>query len=328
MHINKHRAFYRCRMEPIMKIINFCKLLILFVAFFAGTGFAQSNKVLIVNSEKTVYRYDTIATEFKKVLQQNAYPSIEFNLDDHANADADLKLLIQQENPALIYCIGTQAYSLVRNVAPNKKLLFSAAINWRRLDVGGGAYGVANELSSAQELSLLRYFFPTIKTIGLLYNDGFSREYVESIKKDALALGINVINRSINDTQEISEALNELLPKIDMFWIISDPVVLSNKESVRQIFQAAQQQQKPVYAYSDVYIEQGAVLAISADIATIGRQSAGLAMMVDQGKVPAGTVQSPAGSMVTLNKCVLDALKLRFNQDALDSVNKIVGCEQ
>jgi putative ABC transport system substrate-binding protein len=37
-----------------------------------------------------------------------------------------------------------------------------------------------------------------------------------------------------------------------------------------------------------VYIEQGAVLAISADIATIGRQSAGLAMMVDQGKMLTG----------------------------------------
>jgi len=311
-----------------MKIMGFCKVLILSTVFFVSDGFAQSNKILIVNSEETVYRYEKIATEFKKVLQQNAYQWNEFNLDSHANAEAELKQLIQQENPVLIYCIGTQAYSLVRNVAPHKKLLFSAAINWQRLNVGEGTYGVANELSSAQEISLLRYFFPTIKTIGLLYNDKFSREYVETIKKDASASGINIINKPINDAQEIGEALNEMLPKIDMFWIISDPVVLSSKESVQQIFQSAQQHKKPVYAYSDVYIEQGAVLAISADIATIGRQSAGLAMMVDQGKMPAGTVQSPAGSMVTLNKCALDALKLTFNQDALDSVNKIVGCDK
>ncbi|MDO9267542.1 MAG: ABC transporter substrate binding protein [Methylobacter sp.] len=311
-----------------MKIMDFCKVLILLSVFWVSAGFAQSSKVLIVNSDNAVFRYETIASEFKKVLQQNAYQWTEFNLNSHADAEAELKQLIQQENPVLIYCIGTKAYSLARNVAPNKKLLFSAAINWRRLDIGEGTYGVANELSSAQEISLLRYFFPTIKTIGLLYNDKFSREYVETIKKEALALGISIINQPINDAQEISEALNELLPKIDMFWIISDPIVLSSKASVQQIFQSAQQQKKPVYAYSEVFIEQGAVLAISADLATIGRQSASLALMINEDKVPGGTVQSPAGSTVTLNKCALDALQFSFNQDALDSVNKIVECDK
>ncbi|MGZ4968496.1 MAG: ABC transporter substrate-binding protein [Methylobacter sp.] len=309
-----------------MKIINFCKVLILLTVFLVNAGFAQPSKVLIVNSDNSVFRYETIATEFKKVIQQSAYQWTEFSLNSRSNVEVELKQLIQQENPELIYCIGTKAYALARNVANNKKLLFSAAINWRRLDIGEGTYGVANELSSAQEISLLRYFFPTIKNIGLLYNDKFSREYVETIKKDALALGITIINQSINDEQEIGEVLNELLPKIDMFWIISDPIVLSSKASVQQIFQSAQQQKKPVYAYSDVFIEQGAVLAISADIATIGRQSANLALMIDKDKLPGGTVQNPAGSTVTLNKCALDALQLKFNQDALDSVNKIVGC--
>jgi len=309
-----------------MKIINFCKVLILLTTFLVSTGFAQSNKILIINSDNSVFRYETIAIEFKKVLQQNAYQWIEFNLNNHVDAEVKLKQLIQQENPELIYCIGTKAYSLARNHAENRKLLFSAAINWRRLDVSEGTYGVANELSPAQEISLLRYFFPAIKNIGLLYNDKFSREYVETIKKDALALGINIVNQPINDAQEISDALNELLPKIELFWIISDPVVLSSKASVQQIFQSAKQQKKPVYAYSDVYIEQGAVMAISADLATIGRQSANLALMMDKDKVPEGTVQSPAGSTVTLNKCALDALQLGFNQDALDSVNKIVEC--
>lgn len=311
-----------------MKIINFCKVLILLTVCLTDAGFAQSGKVLIVNSDTAVYRYEKIAIEFKKVIQQNAYQWIEFNLDRYAEAEAELKKLVQQENPGLIYCIGTKAYSLAHNVSPNKKLLFSAAINWQRLNIDKGTYGVANELSSAQEISLLRYFFPTLKTIGLLYNDKFSREYVETIKKDALALGLNIINQPINDPQEIGEALHELLPKIDMFWIISDPVVLNSKESVQQIFQSAQQQKKPVYAYSDVYIDQGAVLAISADIATIGRQSANLAMVADNDKAPMGTVQSPAGSTITLNKCVLDSLQLKFNQDALDSVNTIVGCDK
>jgi putative ABC transport system substrate-binding protein len=310
-----------------MKMSSFYKFLFLLAVFWANAGYAQSNKILIVNSDVAVYRYEKISSEFKKVVQQNGYQWTEFNIDSHNDAGADLKQLIQQDNPALIYCIGSKAYLLAQNYAANKKLLFSSAINWRRLNITERTYGIANELSSAQEISLLRYFFPTVRTIGLFYNDKFSREYVETIKKDASALGINIINQSINDAQEINEALNEILPKIDLFWIIPDPVVLSGKESVQQIFQSARQQKKPVYAYSDVFIEQGAVLAVSADIETIGRQSASLALLMDKDKVPSGTVQSPAGSTVTLNKCAVDALQLKFNQDALDSVNKIVGCD-
>lgn len=311
-----------------MKIINFCKILILLVVFGIGSAFAQPGKVLIVNSDNAVFRYEKIADEFKKAITQNAYQTVEFDLNSHADADAELKQLIQQENPELIYCIGTKAYSLAKSYAANKKVLFSAAINWRRLDIGENTYGVANELASAQEISLLRYFFPAVKKIGLLYSEKFSREYVETIKKEALALGISVVGQPINAEKEIAETLNNLLLKVDMFWIISDPVVLSSKESVQQIFQLAQQQKKPVYAYSDVFIEQGAVLAATADPATIGRQSASLAIMLDKDKATvAGTVQNPAGSTVTLNKCVLDALQLDFNKDALDSVNKIVGCK-
>lgn len=310
-----------------MKIMNFYKVLIGLTAFWVSFAFAQPGKVLIVNSDNAVFRYEKIAEEFKKVIQQNAYQVAEFDLNSHADADADLKQFIQQENPELIYCIGTKAYSLAKNYSANKKVLFAAAINWRRLEVGENTYGIANELAPAQEISLLRYFFPAVKKIGLLYNEKFSREYVETIKKDASAVGISVLNQPINNDREIGETLNELLPKIDMFWIISDPVVLNSKDSVQQIFQSAQQHKKPVYAYSDVFIEQGAVFAVTADPDTIGRQSANLAMTLDKDKAPAGIVQSPAGSTVTLNKCVLDALPLNFNKDALDSINKIVGCK-
>lgn len=311
-----------------MKIINFCKILILLAGFGFGSAFAQSGKVLIVNSDNAVFRYEKIADEFKKAIAQNVYQVAEFDLNNRTDADTDLKQFIQQENPELIYCIGTKAYSLAKNYAANKKLLFSAAINWRRLEIGENTYGVANELASAQEISLLRYFFPSVKKIGLLYNEKFSREYVETIKKEALAVGISVVGQSIDGEKEIGETLNDLLLKIDMFWIISDPVVLSSKETVQQIFQLARQRKKPVYAYSDVFIEQGAVLAATADPATIGRQSASLAIMLGKDKAPqGGTVQSPAGSTVTINKCVLDELQFDFNKDALDSVNKIVGCK-
>ncbi len=312
-----------------MKIMNFYKVLLLLTALLMSKGFAQPNKVLIINSDNTIYRYQENAVEFKKVLQQNSYQWNEFDIASHAGStDEELKKLIQKDTSPLIYCIGTKAYSLVRDIAKGKKLLFSAAINWRKLNIGSDTYGVANELSPSQELSLLRYFFPAVKKIGLLYTEQFSNEYVETIKQESAKLGIEIVNQDIEEGEDISSALDNVLSKVDIFWIISDPMVLNNKEAVQKIFQAAKQYKKPVYAYSDVFIEQGAVLAISADVATIGRQSANFVMMIDKHKLPTGTVQIPAGSTVTLNKCAVDALHLNFNQDALDSVNQIINCSE
>lgn len=311
-----------------MKRISFCKIFIILILLSANTVVTAQSKVLIVSTDRGVYRYEKIASEFKNILQQNAYQWSEFDLGDSANTENRLKQTIEQQNPDIIYCIGTKAYSLARQYAGDKKLLFSAAINWRRLGISEGTYGVANELSPIQEISLLRYFFPSVNKIGLLYNKKYSAEYVETIKIDAATLNVQIIEQQITNPQEISSTLNELLPQVDMFWVISDPIVLSNKESVQQIFISAKQLQKPVYAYSDIFIKYGAVLAISADLGTIGRQSANLVMMIEDNKIPIGTVQIPAGSSISLNMCSIESMKMDFNKDALDSVNKIINCNE
>jgi putative ABC transport system substrate-binding protein len=308
--------------------MNFYKVLLLLIALLISTGFAQTNKVLIINSDSNVYKYQENASEFKKVLEKNAYQWTEFDLSRHAGeSDDDIKRLIQKDTTQLIYCIGTRAYSLMRTIANGKKLLFSSAINWRRLGIGTDTYGVASELSPSQEISLLRYFFPSVKKIGIIYNEKFSQEYLETVKQDAKTLGVEIIGQPIETEQGVYDALDNIFSKIDILWIIPDPIVLSSNTTIQKIFAVAKQNQKPVYAYSDVFIEEGAVLAISADIATIGRQSANLIMMVDNHKLPAGTVQIPAGSTVTLNKCSVDELHVNFNQDALDSVNQLVNCK-
>ncbi len=307
-------------------MMNFYKILIFLTALLVNNSYAQG-KILIVNSDSDVYRYKKIAIEFKSVVEKNAYQSIDFNAEHYTNVEAELKKVVQQENPDIIFSIGTKAYSVARNYAKDKAVLFSAVINWRRLGLNDKSYGVANELSPAQEISLLRYFFPAVKKIGLIYSD-FNRLYLEEIKKDAAPLGMQIIERHVNNTDDVAAVLEELLPKIDIFWVISDPVVLENKDSVQQMMDLIKQQQKPVYAYSDTFIKYGAILTVSPDTGTIGRQSANLIMSLKDNKIPVGTVQIPAGSNVVLNTCLVEALKIKFNKDALDSVNKIINCDE
>lgn len=313
-------------------MMNFFKLLILLAALWVNTSFAQQNKILIVSTDGSLQRYRQMATEFKSVLQKDNYLLTELNIKMYTDSEAESQLsqFVENEKPSFIYCIGAKAYLLAKDHTKDIPLLFSAAINWHRLAINDKTYGVANELSPEQELMILRDTFPSVKKIGLLFNNEMNHEYVQMIKQSAATLNIQIVEQSVDRAitkDEISGVLDDLLPTVDLFWIISDPVALDNKEFISQIFLSAKKLKKPVYAYSDVYIKYGAILAATADGATIGRQSANLVSMLKNNRIPSERVQNPLGSEITLNLCIVEQLNIDLNKYALDSVNKIVNCK-
>lgn len=313
-------------------MINFYKILILLTSLFVNIGFAQQNKVLIINTDNALSRYRQMSAEFSKVLEKEHYQTIELNMGAYNTTDAEayLEKLIQSEEPVAVYCIGSKAYLLAKDRTKEIPLFFSAAINWKRLGANDKTYGVTSELSPEQELMILRDLFPNIKKIGLLYNNEMNREYVEAIKEKSATFNMQLIEQDVGSNsgkEEIKAALDNLLGKIDLFWMISDPVTLDTKEIIDQILLAATQQHKPVYAYSDVYIKYGAVLAVSADGSVIGRQVANMVLMLIENKSLATPIQRPLGSEISLNLCVVEQLGITLNKYALDSVNTIVNCK-
>jgi putative ABC transport system substrate-binding protein len=313
-------------------MINFYKLLMVLTLFWMNSGFAQQNKIVIINTDSLLKRYQQMATEFKNVVKKDNYQLIELNIKQYTDAEAEVELaqLVQNENPTFIYCIGAKAYLLAKERTKDIPLLFSAAINWHRLGINDKTYGVASELSPEQELMILRDTFPSVKKIGLLYNEEMNHEYVQAVKQSAAAGNIQVIEQNVArnaSKEELSATLDELLVKVDLFWMISDPVALDNKDFIEQIFKSAKKQKKPVYAYNDVYTKYGAVLSATADNATIGRQVANMVNLLQNDKVPSERVQNPLGSEITLNLCAVEQLGILLNKYALESVNKIVNCK-
>ena len=109
-------------------------------------------------------------------------------------------------------------------------------------------------------------------------------------------------------------------------WLIADPGVLADKATVEKIFASSAQLKKPIYTYSDAFVNYGASLVIAADTPTMGRQAANLAQSILLHESIKELVQTPAGSTITLNTCQLGKINAGYNEDALDSVNQLVGC--
>ena len=186
------------------------------------------------------------------------------------------------------------------------------------------SYGIAQELPAGMQLMMYRYLFPEIKKIGVLYSKQFNNEWLQDAIQSAEDMGIDVIGQDVSDGQNLSTAIKKLLPEVDALWLISDPHVLADRSAVSIIFQQTEISKKPVFTYSEVFINFGALLVISADTPTIGRQVSARVDDLLGGRVDMERVRNPAGSHVILNMKQLKNYSLRLNKEALGSVNQII----
>lgn len=130
-------------------------------------------------------------------------------------------------------------------------------------------YGISNELPPGMQLTLYRYFFPDISRIGILYNQKYNKEWLETAIQATGQIGIEIVGKTVDQPKEVESALKELLPMVDALWLISDPIAISNEEAVRAIFKQTDTMKTPVFAYSEVFANYGAVMMIGVVVGLV-----------------------------------------------------------
>jgi putative ABC transport system substrate-binding protein len=173
-------------------------------------------------------------------------------------------------------------------------------------------------------MTLFRYIFPEVKKIGVLYSEQYSSQWFNDARAEAREMGIEIIGKHISESKQSINALKELMPKVDALWLISDPLIMTDKENLKEVFKVCEAKKVPVFSYHDIFVEYGAVLIVSVDDPTIGRQAAGIATeALSVGKMDE-KVQYPAGSHIILNLKKVKEYDLQYNEEALSVVNQIV----
>ena len=305
-----------------MKLQKFTLFIICFFLLFPGRLAAEDRpSVVLINSNASVEKYKVAQEEFKKAF---AYPVVEVILDEKKWKIPEVEDLLYDEHPDLIYCIGTKAYLIANKFARKKDIVFSSIINWHRLPMTKKTYGVSNELHTGMQITLFRYIFPGVKKIGVLYSERYNSQWFNESKDEAKEMGVEIIGRAVSKNKNTVSALKELLPDIDALWLISDPVIVSDKKIVMEVFKECDAKKVPVFSYHDVFTDYGSILIVSVDNPTIGRQAAGIALEVlSVGKVEE-KVQYPAGSHIILNLKKVKEYGLHYKEEALGAVNQII----
>ena len=294
---------------------------LLLLLLIPGSVTADRSKIMLINSDASVEKYASAQMEFKSTI---AYPIKDVNLGEKEWKLQEIEDLLFDEYPDLVYCIGTKAYVAANRFLKEKDIVFSSIINWQRLPVTERTLGVSNELPAEMEIMLFRYMFPGVRKIGVLYSEEYNGQWVNQASVQAKEMGVEIIGCAVEESREAVSALKKSLPDMDALWLISDPVIISDKEVLIQLFTECDARKKPVFSYQEAFAKQGAVLIVSVDNATIGRQAAKMAMDVLSGEKITEKVQFPAGSQIIMNLNKVKEYGLEYNTDALASVNQLI----
>jgi putative ABC transport system substrate-binding protein len=287
----------------------------------AAIAAEKEPKVLLINSDATVEKYQVAQEEFKKAF---ARPVLEIDLSDKKWKIPAVKELLYDEYPDLTYCIGSKAYLIANRYISERNIVFSSIINWQRLPMNKKTYGVSNELHSGMQITLFRYIFPEVKRIGILYSERYNSQWLKKAQGEAKEMGVEIIGRPVSENKDTLSVLKKLLPEIDALWLISDPVIVSDKKMLMEIFRGCDTKKIPVLTYHDVFADYGVTLIVSVDNPTIGRQAAGIATeVISVGKVEE-KVQHPAGSHIILNLKRVKEYGLHYKEEALGAINQII----
>lgn len=166
--------------------------------------------------------------------------------------------------------------------------------------------------------------FPGLNKIGVLFSPKYNKHWFKKAELATNHLGIQLIGRSLSKKRNTISELKELVKEIDALWFISDPVILAGKETVADLFKLCDEQLIPILTYHPAFAEYGAMMIISVDHATTGRQAAAMTREVLSQNTVQQKVQFPTGSHVILNLKKADEYGLEYEDSALGTVNWII----
>lgn len=193
--------------------------------------------------------------------------------------NTDIIRIVREEKPELILAIGADALARVKTVK-QVPVVYLMVLNPNA--TGGNVTGVSMNVSPQRMLAVVMSLSPSPKRIGLLFNPKNSAAYVKTVQQAARAAGIELYSREVRSPRDVPAYLQDMEGKIDAFWMIPDPTVVT-QETVEFILLSTQRQRLPVLTFSGKYVDMGALASLDIDFLDMGKQAGELAQTILHG---------------------------------------------
>lgn len=218
---------------------------------------------------------DSIRMGFEKSLKDN---NISCNID-YQNAQGDMvtqQLITQNFNTKkkdIVLAISTPSSQAAANSIKNTPILFGAVTSPKESGIlsNPNVTGISDAIPPTKLLEITKEFFPSINTIGILYNSSEknSEMNLDILKKEAKNYNLKIEAIGVTSLSEVPSALDRILKTSNGIYLLPDNLVVS---ATPLILKNSERKKIPVFSlgYDKTQIDMGVTLGISVDYAQLG----------------------------------------------------------
>ena len=256
---------------------------------------------------------------------------------DRQNAQADQSNLANisqrfiSNKSNLICAIATPAAQTVANATKDIPIVGTAITDYVSAKLvksnekpGGNVTGTSDMNPVKEQVDLLMKLCPNAKTIGVIYcsSEVNSEVQVKAMKAYAETKGLKVETATISTVNDIQQAAQSLVSKVDAFYAPTDNVLASAMPTLLSVTDPAK---KPVICGEENMVKAGGLATYGIDYYKLGLQTGDMgADILDGKKKPADMpIQTAKDLKASVNKKSADALGVKIPDDVMKSAEII-----
>ena len=233
-----------------------------------------------------------------------------------ANADLIANNFVSSKED-LIFAIATNAAQPASQATNEIPVVFSAITDPQSAGIlKDNVTGVSDRMDVKQQIELLLKLNPNIKNLGVIYNSSEqnSKIQVEDLKKTAKELGLNLVEKSIVQANEIPQAADSLVREADAIYLPTDNLVAS---VVSLITEKAAAAKKIVFGAEAAHVKGGALITQGVSYYEIGKEAGKMAIEILKNSKKPSEIKFKTMPLneIAVNEKTLSALGISLPED-------------
>lgn len=253
---------------------------------------------------------------------------------DRQNAQADqsnLRNIAQRfvsHNYPLIFAIATPAAQTVANATSTTPIVATAVTDFAVAKLvkdnnkpGTNVTGSSDMNPIAAQTELLLKLVPNAKIVGTIYNSSEinSQLQIDILRKELEKHGVALAEATISSVNDIQQAAQSLVGKVDVMYVPTDNVVASSMPTLYRVTQAAK---LAVVAGEAGMVRSGATATVAVDYYNLGKIAGNMGADILEGKAKPQDmpIRYQTEFKVVLNEPVVKELGLTVPEDVAKNV--------